>query len=291
MPWQGVVKAALIGTAFAANSTLAAAACAGGSNPFTVLVLRAGVAFLTLYILLVRRGIPRRLPVPQRWQAIGLGVLFGSYSWAVLQAFAYMPVALVVVIFYTYPLMVAGYAWWRGWERFSPATGLAFLTAFAGIMLALDVFGAHPDPRGVAMVLISAVVVTIVLTLSPRVRGQGDSRPVTLHMLGTACGLYMLGLITSSEFSLPVTMLGWFGLIGAPVFYTWAVIALFEVLAVIGPFRMSLVMNVEPVVSVLLSFLVLGQQLRQLQLVGVALVVAAVVLLEGSRLRRARAQA
>jgi len=69
------------------------------------------------------------------------------------------------------------------------------------------------------------------------------------------------------------------------------VIALFEVLAVIGPFRMSLVMNVEPVVSVLLSFLVLGQQLRQLQLVGVALVVAAVVLLEGSRLRRARAQA
>lgn len=290
MPWQGVAKAALIGTAFATSSILAAAACAGGSNPFSVLMVRAGVAFLTLYILLARRGTSCRLPQPQRWQAIGLGVLFGAYSWAVLQAFTYMPVALVVVTFYTYPLMVAGYAWWRGWERVSPATGTAFLTAFAGIILALDVFGAHPDLRGVAMALASAVVVTIVLTLSPRVRGQGDSRPVTLHMLGTACGLFMLGLITASDFTLPVTMLGWFGLVGAPIFYTWAVISLFEVLAVIGPFRVSLVMNVEPVASVLLSFLVLGQQLHQSQLAGVALVVAAVVLLEGSRLRRARAQ-
>lgn len=256
-----------------------------------MLVLRAGVAFLTLQILLARRGIPRRLPVPQRWQAIGLGVLFGSYSWAVLEAFALMPVALVVVTFYTYPLMVAGYAWWRGWERFSMAAALAFLTAFAGIVLALDVFGAYPDPRGVAMVLTSAVVVTVVLTLTPRVRGQGDSRPITLHMLGTACALFTFGLITTGEFALPVTALGWLGLLGAPVFYTWAVIALFEVLAVIGSFRMSLVMNVEPVAAVLLSFLVLGQELRQSQLAGVALVVAAVVLLEGVRLHRARGQA
>lgn len=252
--------------------------------------MRAGVAFLTLWFLLYRRGIPRQLPQPQRWQALGIGVLFGTYSWAVLQAFAYMPVALVVVTFYTYPLMVAGYAWWRGWEQFSIATGLAFMTAFAGIVFALDVFGAHPDPRGVAMVLASAVVVTVVLTLSPRVRGQGDSRPVTLHMLGMACGLFMLGMVTTSEFALPNTPLGWLGLLGAPVFYTWAVIALFEVLALIGPFRMSLVMNVEPVAAVLLSFLVLDQQLRPSQLLGVGLVVAAVVLLEGARLRRAHAR-
>ena len=287
VPLRGLVLAALIGTAFAANSTLAALAAASGSNMMTVLALRATVAFIALFLMLGRQRVPRGLPVPRRWQALGLGLLFASYSWMVFASFQRMPVALAVVTFYTYPLMVAGYAWWRGWERFSPASASAFLLAFAGIVLALDVFGARPDGLGICMALASAVIVSVVLTLSPRVRGSGDSRPVTLHMLGVAAGLYTVALVTLGNLAWPTTAAGWAAFLAAPVFYTFAIVTLFQVLALIGPSRMALIMNVEPVAAVLLGYALLDQVLAQIQLFGVALVIAAVALIELARYRTA----
>lgn len=285
VPLRGLVLAALIGTAFAANSTLAAFAAGSGSNMMTVLALRAGAAFLTLFLLLGRQRVPRRLPSPKRWQALGLGLLFASYSWMVFASFQRMPVALAVVTFYTYPLMVAGYAWWRGWERFSTASASAFLLAFAGIVLALDVFGARPDALGICMVLASAVIVSIVLTLSPRVRGPGDSRPVTLHMLGVAAGLYTLVLFAAGELAWPASPAGWAAFVAAPAFYTFAIVTLFEVLGLIGASRMALIMNIEPVAAVLLGYALLDQSLGRIQLLGVALVIAAVALIELARYR------
>lgn len=285
LPLRGLVLAALIGVSFAANSTLAAMAARAGSNMMTVLALRAGTAFAVLFLLLGRAGVARSLPSPRRGQALGLGLLFASYSWMVFASFQRMPVALAVVTFYTYPLMVAGYAWWRGWERFSVSGALAFLTAFAGIVLALDVFGARPDPVGVGMVLTSAIIVTIVLTLSPRVRGTGDSRPVTLHMLGVAASLYSLVLLGVGELDWPDTLRGWCAFLAAPAFYTFSIVTLFEVLTLIGPSRMSLIMNIEPVAAVLLGYVLLDQALGWLQLMGVALVVASVMLVEIARYR------
>ena len=287
VPLRGLVLAALIGIAFAANSTLAAFAARSGSNMMTVLALRAGVAFAVLFLLLGHRRVPRSLPTPRRWQALGLGLLFASYSWMVFASFQRMPVALAVVTFYTYPLMVAGYAWWRGWERFSPASASAFLLAFAGIVLALDVFGARPDALGICMVLASAVIVTVVLTLSPRVRGPGESRPVTLHMLGVAAGLYIGVLLTLGDLAWPASAAGWAAFLAAPIFYTFAIVTLFQVLALIGPSRMALIMNVEPVAAVLFGYVLLDQALGQIQLFGVALVIAAVALIELARYRTA----
>lgn len=281
-PWRGIAKAAGVGVAFAANSTLAGAAYAGGSNALSVLVVRAAVAFVALYVLLGIRQVPRSLPALRRYQALGLGMLFASYSYGVLAAIQFMPVALAVVTFYTYPLLVAAYAWWRGKTPFSAGTALAFLVAFAGIVLALDIFGARPNMHGVAMALASAVVVTLVLNLTPYVRGTGDSRPITLHMLGMATSLFAVGLVASGDFLLPQTALGWIGFLGAPVFYTFGIIAIFEVLGEIGPLRMSLVMNIEPVAAVIFGFVLLDQRLGSGQLVGVALVVVAVVLIEGA---------
>ena len=46
--------------------------------------------------------------------------------------------------------------------------------------------------------------------------------------------------------------------------------------AAIGPTRVAVVMNVEPVASLILTFLILGDRLGPIQLAGAALVVAAI---------------
>ena len=59
-----------------------------------------------------------------------------------------------------------------------------------------------------ALLLAGAVGVTVVMTLSGRVRAGGDSRPVTLHMLATAISIFTLVALVHGGVRLPHTSLG-----------------------------------------------------------------------------------
>jgi len=285
-PWRGVVMALAVGVAFASNTSLAALAYRGGATPLAVLLARSCTAFVLLYLLLMMRGVPRTLPTPQRRGAIMIGCIFASYSFGVLQAIQWLPVGLVVATFYSFPILVGLVEWWSGRQPFNLRTALALLIAFCGILLALDVFGARLHRLGIALCLAGAVGVTVVMTLSGRIRAGGDSRPVTLHMLATAIAIFVVVALVHGGVHLPHTPLAWAAFVGAPLFYSFGIITLFMVIGEIGPVKTSLLMNIEPVTSVLLGFLLLDQRLGHTQLLGVALVVSAVLLIESAKLRR-----
>ena len=285
-PWRGVIMALAVGVAFASNTSLAALAYRGGATPLAVLLARSITAFLLLNLLLIARGISRTLPPARLRGALFVGCIFASYSYGVLLAIQWLPVGLVVATFYTFPMLVAVIEWWSGRQAFSARTALALLIAFGGILLALDVFGAPLHRLGIALCLAGALGVTVVMTLSARVRGGGDSRPVTLHMLATAIAVFSLVALVNGGVQLPHTTLGWAAFVGAPVFYSFGIITLFVVIAELGPVKTSLLMNIEPVTSVLLGFLLLDQRLGHSQLLGIALVVSAVLLIESAKLRR-----
>ena len=78
------------------------------------------------------------------------------------------------------------------------------------------------------------------------------------------------------ELNLPQTTQGWVGYIAVPVFYTIAISAFFAGISLIGAVRASLVMNLEPVGSIALGFILLGQVLTPRQLLGAAIVIGAV---------------
>lgn len=288
--WRGVIMALAVGVSFASNTSLAALAYRGGATPLAVLLARSITAFVLLYALLAMRGIPRRLPPARRRGAVLIGCVFASYSFGVLQAIQWLPVGLVVATFYSFPILVGLVEWWSGRQAFSARTATALVIAFCGILLALDVFGARLHRLGIALVLAGAVGVTVVMTMSARVRGGGDSRPVTLHMLATAITIFALIAIVHGGVQLPHTPLAWAAFIGAPLFYSFGIITLFVVVAELGPVKTSLIMNIEPVTSVVLGYLLLDQRLGHSQLLGIGLVVAAVLLIESAKLKGAMAR-
>ncbi len=288
-PWRGVALALLVGVSFAMNTALAAFSYRGGATPLAILLTRSCTAFLLLYLLLVVRDVPRRLPMPQQRHALLLGLVFASYSFGVLVAIKHLPVGLVVATFYTFPILIGLVEWLSGRQAFNPRTALSLAIAFTGILFALDVFGAQLHQLGIGLCLLGAVGVTIVMTLSAKVRGNGDSRPITLHMLATSITVFSVLALTYGEVSFPQTPATWAAFIGATFFYTFGIITLFMVLAEIGPVKASLFMNIEPVTSVLLGYLLLGQRLGPKQLFGIALVVAAVLLIESGKLRASKA--
>lgn len=283
-PWAGVVLALLAATSFAINSTSAGLAYAAGSNAVTVLAFRVAFGVIALYAVLRLLGVPTRLPPRDRWRAFGLGVLLGAYSYGLFGSFEHIPVALGVITFYTFPLMTALTLWLLGWERFTWTAAGALVLAFGGLALALDVTGEGIDAVGVAHGLFAAVAFTALLLLSRRVVDHPDSRPVTLHMLVTAVVIFAAAVVVTGDFALPQTGKGWVGFFAVPMFYTFSIVAFFVAAGWVGPMRVALTMNWEPVSSAILGALVLDQVLSVSQFVGVGLVIAGIVIIQ---LRRA----
>ncbi len=276
-PWLAVGVVLLVATSFALNTACAAVAIEAGSTPLTMLTVRASGAAVAIFVFLVAAGHRARLPRGERRAALALGPLIVLYSYGLLAALEFIPLALAVLIFYTYPLITAVVAWLTGQERFSRRTAAALALAFAGLTIALDVAGEGADGRGVALAGFAAVALAALVLGSARLIRGGDSRPATLHMLAAAAATAIVACLVTGDFALPQTQAGWLGFLGAPVFYTMAFIGFFWAMAKAGPVRTSLTMNFEPVASMAFGFLLLGQTLSPLQILGAGLVIAAVL--------------
>ena len=274
----GPLLVAAAATAFAANSTVARLSYDGGMNALTLNTLRFVVCAAILFLLLRWQRAPLRLPARQRWIAAGCGVLTGLYSYALFRAIEYIPVALAVLIFYTFPLLTALVAWASGRERPTRRGAAAIGLAFLGLVLALDPAG-RPHPVGIALGLFAAVGVTVVIAVVSRVVGSSDSRPVVLHVQVTGATGFLLACLITGGAVLPSAPVGWLGVLLVPLLYTFAFTGFYVGVSRIGPVAAATVMNLEPVMSVLFGWLLLGQVLGPQQLAGVALVVGALVLL------------
>jgi drug/metabolite transporter (DMT)-like permease len=81
----------------------------------------------------------------------------------------------------------------------------------------------------------------------------------------------------------PKSAPGLWAVAGVCVLYAIGLVALFTSATRIGPLRTGLAMNLEPVVAIGGSWLLLGQGLTQVQLFGGALVIAGVIGAQMSR--------
>ena len=269
----------LAGTAtiFALGSTVIRFAYDAGAGTLAIVLVRTSFAAAGLGLLLALGKVPLRLSPRERWAAPLMGLFVGGYSGAMYKGIEYMPVALVVLTFYTYPLFTGLFLWVSGKERLTLARAIALPLAFLGLLLALDVSGRDFSWRGAAWALLGAIGFTAVLILSGRLfPPQRDTRPRTFVMLATASAAAALAALVTGAVYCPQTAAGWAGLMGSALCYLVARTSILMAAAAIGPTRVAVVMNVEPVASLILTFLILGDRLGPIQLAGAALVVAAI---------------
>jgi drug/metabolite transporter (DMT)-like permease len=275
--WAGIALALTAAVAFALSNALASLAYQSGSDPLTVSAFRFVLPTLALVVWLRIDRVSLRLPARDRWIAAALGVVSAVYTWALLTAIGAIPLALAILVFYLFPLVATLILAVCGWEKLGWRTIVAIVLAFVGLALALDPRSGNLPIEGVAIAFVAAVGLGIVIAVSSRVFGSGDSRPVTLHLAAIAAMLLMLFCAVYGEFLLPRSGLGWAGLFGTSACYGFALIAFFIAVSMIGPVRASLLSYTEPVVTAVLGFGMLGETLLPIQIAGIALVIAALV--------------
>jgi drug/metabolite transporter (DMT)-like permease len=128
---------------------------------------------------------------------------------------------------------------------------------------------------GVALGLGAALVYAVYILVSSRVTGVGAFAMAAVVL--SAAAVTTGGLAAATRPALPTSATAWLALVGVALLGTVvAVTAFFGALALIGPSDASVLSTVEPVVSVVVAGLVLGERLSATQVAGGAVVLLAV---------------
>ena len=277
----GVMVVVFSATVIALSFVLARLVYDAGSNPLTLIALRYPAVILMIWGLLRLTGRRTVLPTPARLTSYGVGLCYFIGTSCYLASILYLPVSLAVLVFYTYPLMTAAFESALDRRLPRPLEAAAFLAAFAGLALALEVSFADLDPRGIAFALVGAAGASASFVWAGRSLAAEDMTVVTFHM--SVCGAVVAAVLVlaSGSFALPAAGLdGWGPLVGTVFCFAVAFLAMFTGVKLIGALRTSMIMNLEPVATIVLAVLLLGERLTAQQLVGGALVIGAVLAMQ-----------
>jgi drug/metabolite transporter (DMT)-like permease len=268
------------GAAFGAMAVFGKLAYDAGATVGTLLAVRFALAAALFWAM----GAAREVRALGR-RDVGIGLALGACGYA-LQAGCYfaalerIDASLLSLLLYTFPAIVAVAAIALGRERLDARRLGALGMASGGLVLVVAGAGTGAlDPLGAALGLGAAAVYSAYILISDGIAAR--MRPTVLSALvctGAAAALIagaaLLGQLRLGE--LTVAGWGWLACL-AVVSTVGAISLLFAGLRRVGPTTASILSTVEPLVTVILAFLVFGEMLGAVQLVGGALVLAAVL--------------
>jgi drug/metabolite transporter (DMT)-like permease len=281
------------GAAFGAMAVFGKLAYGEGVTVGTLLSVRFVLAAALFWALVLAGGAARELRALSR-RELALGLALGACGYA-LQSGCYfaalqrIDASLLSLLLYTFPAMVAAAAVALGRERLDGRRLSALALALGGLVLVVAGAGTGTlDPLGAALALGAAIVYSTYILVSDGIVGR--IRPHVLSALvstGAAASLTAGSATLGQLRPADVTAAGWGWLVGLTVVCTvGAVLLFFAGLRRVGPTTASILATVEPLVTVVLAFLVFGERLGAVQLVGGALVLCAVLVLNVRLARR-----
>ncbi len=276
----GILLVLVSCAAFALSPTAARFAFDDGANTLTVATLRAAVGVLMLVGLIAVTRDSFRLPREAWRPSLAAGALSAVVGYGFVGAVAFIPVGLALLVFFTHPLLIAALWHLQGRERITPRKLVLALVVLVGLGLAIGTAFEGLDPRGIALAALASVAVTAMISFSARARQIAGSAQINLLVAVVSVGL--TGGVTTAlgMWALPAGAAGWLGVVGAGLGTTLGLLTFLASFRYVSPVRATMLSNMEPLFGILFAMVLLGEMLAAAQWLGVAMVVAGLVLFE-----------
>ena len=249
-----------------------------GAGPVGVLSVRFTAAALLLLLLARLRG--EALPRGRQLRALALlgGVGYVVESACYFSALSRISAGLTALLLYLYPALVVVLSAVLLRHRPSRVAVGCVVVATVGTALTIGPV-AGGQTAGVLLGLAAAASYAFYIVLSSQaISGVGPF--ATSAVVMGSCALVYDAFAVATRAELPHSASAWAALSGVTVLGTVvAVAAFFAALPLLGPSDTAVLSTLEPVVSVAVAAVALGERLTALQAVGGGLVIAAVVVL------------
>ncbi|MEF2280094.1 DMT family transporter [Deinococcus sp. YIM 134068] len=245
-----------------------------GLGSFDLLAWRFGLVAVML-LPLAGRGLTWR----QRGPLLAVGLLYALATTLYFAALGRITAGTTSLLLYLAPAFVILFGWLAGRRPDAARLGAVALAAL-GLGLVIGVPGAGDrDPVGLALAAGAGALYAVYLLASERWLRGIPALASTGHMALVAGVCFALLAAGSGTLDIPGTLTQWGVIVGMALVATVvAVPALYGAVARLGAARASLVGTLEPLFTVLLAFLILGEALRPAILLGGAFILAGAVL-------------
>jgi len=256
---------------------------ADGMDVLTLVSLR-GVLVVIFFWAWLRISPPAiRHGSRKRLIALGLGVLFAGTMFGLLMAIALLPVSIAILAYFVYPLLTGIAGAVTGVERLGWRAFLTAVTAFGGLALMVGAEFSALAPLGLAFAF-GAAACRVVSLLSTRAWLMGtDARLTTWYSMLPSAALFVAAAIVSGTWQTPHSAVGWWSFAGVTIGSTLSTYMIYISTNRVGAFRTALVMNLEPLVTALLSVVLLGEVLTPVQSLGAAIMIASLCAFQFAR--------
>jgi drug/metabolite transporter (DMT)-like permease len=137
------------------------------------------------------------------------------------------------------------------------------------------------DPIGVFSALGAAVIYSCYIVIGNRLLRNIDPLVTTLYVCFTAGLTFLLYGVAAGEMDVWLPLQGWLAILGIALFSTLVgVLGFFTGLRLIGATSASILSTLEPLLTVFLSALLLGERVTSIQAVGGLVLLVGVLVLQ-----------
>ena len=285
--WSGIVMALVSAMLFSTLAIFIKLAYQQQLTVNAIVVLRMTFAsvFLWLTVLLNRRERARWKIDMADWPALFGGVVltYGISEWTYFRGLQIMPAGVAIFLVYLYPVLVVFVAYGLYGERPTlRKIGVALICFLGCAVLSLASNGqANFSGQGVLLILSSALCIALYAAFSQKLLQKYSPTVVSAWTLPPVGIIFMLldapNLAGYANFSTTA----WLIMLCTAFFATFvSLIWFFGAVVRIGAAHTSLLSTIEPVSTALLARWVLGEQMGGGQMLGAALILGGLLILE-----------
>jgi drug/metabolite transporter (DMT)-like permease len=263
-------------------------------DPLILSQTRTTFSLLVLLPLLVATKGWQRIKLPAR--DLAYCFLLGTLGVAVSNYFYYVAiqrtnVAIAIIVQYTAPVWVLFYVVARGQQKLSPQKVIAVALALAGIVLVIGIVGApsaqrqslHLDSYGILAALLASFSFAFYNVAGHGILARHDRWRVLTWTLVASAAFWLIVNPPWKILSAHYAPAQWIFLFAFSMLSVLGAFSLYFLgLQYLEPTRAIIASCLEPVFSILLAALLLGEVLRPIQTLGIIFVLAAIVIVQRS---------
>lgn len=252
-----------------------------GLNTSTLLVFRFLIGTALLWLGLAVSGRAQVLPRRSFLFALSLGLIYALYTAFYFWGLLFIPAGLTGLVFYTYPVYVYLLAIWLLDESISRSKLGALVVALSGVALIVGGDLGEIDIAGVGLVLLSALGIAGYIVGSRAALGTIESGVLAGTALAGTSAFFLAFGFVSGRLGRPVGLDQWLVVVGIASIGTAAPTLLYLIaLNRIQASHASVLGTAEPLVTVILGIVILGESLKPVLVIGGVLILAGVIVIQ-----------